>query len=65
MPEVAGDAAVLIDPDDIGQMRAGYLKLIEDEAFREQLIVKGLENVKRFSPRKIAQMYLELYERMV
>jgi glycosyltransferase involved in cell wall biosynthesis len=65
MPEVAGDAALLVDPDDIEQMRAGYLKLIEDADFREHLVAKGLENVKRFSPGIIAQKYLELYERMV
>lgn len=63
MPWVAGeDGAHLVDPQEISQIREGIIKVMEDEAYRSQLIVNGLENVQRFEPRKIAQMYEEVYE---
>jgi glycosyltransferase involved in cell wall biosynthesis len=35
--------------------------VIEDKGFREQLIARGRENVKRFDPERIARQYLEVY----
>ena len=65
MPEVAGDAAVLVDHNSIDEIRASIINIIEDEEFRNDLIAKGQENVKRFMPKYIAQKYADLYERMV
>ena len=61
MPEVAGNGALLVDPYDVNAIRKGILRIIQDGALRENLIVKGLENVKRFSPQKVADAYVELY----
>lgn len=61
MPEVAGDAACFVDPFNIESIRAGIQNVISDETYREELIVRGFENVKRFDPEKIANQYLELY----
>ncbi len=65
MPEVAGDSALLVDPEDTGQIRQGIQKLIEDENLRKDLIKKGFENIKRFTPKAVAQQYADLYEKMV
>jgi glycosyltransferase involved in cell wall biosynthesis len=65
MPEVAGDAAVIVDPADIAAIRNGFEKIIGDDVFREQLVARGLENIKRFNPDKIAGEYLKLYQRIV
>jgi len=65
MPEVAGDAAVIVDPTDIAAIRNGFEKIIGDDDFREQLVARGLENIKRFNPDNIATAYLELYQRLV
>jgi len=65
MPEVAGDAAVLVDPANVEEIRASIIKIIDDDEFRNDLISKGKENVKRFLPIFIANKYAELYERMV
>jgi len=62
MPEVAGDAACLVDPFDVGSIREGFLKLINNDQYRERLIEKGYENVKRFDPDLIARQYLSLYQ---
>jgi glycosyltransferase involved in cell wall biosynthesis len=64
MPEVAGDAAHLVNPFVVDSIRSGVLKVIQDAPYRERLIQKGLENVKRFDPDRIADQYLSLYRRL-
>ena len=59
--EVAGGGAFLADPRDISDIRRGILKIIDDDKFREEIIGKGLENIKRFDPRYIAGLYEKLY----
>jgi glycosyltransferase involved in cell wall biosynthesis len=61
MPEVAGDAAELVDPFDVNSIRAGVLRVIQDEPRRAELISRGFENVKRFHPRAIAERYAAIY----
>jgi glycosyltransferase involved in cell wall biosynthesis len=64
MPEVAGDAACLVDPFNVQSIREGILKVIEDQEYREKLICKGFENIKRFHPDRIAEQYYQLYKKM-
>jgi len=64
MPEVADDAACLVDPFDVTSIRAGILRVIDDSAYREHLVISGFENVKRFRIEKIAAQYTELYRRV-
>jgi len=61
MPEVAGDAACLVNPYDEAVIREGILKVIGDTAYREELVSKGLKNVLRYNPENIAMKYVELY----
>ena len=61
MPEVAGDAAKLVDPYDPQDIRRGILQIIEQDQYREGLIARGFENVKRYDPERIALMYYDLY----
>ena len=62
MPEVAGEAACLVDPFDVQSIRNAILRIIEDDIYRNELIARGFENVKRFDPGRIAHQYLELYK---
>jgi len=64
MPEVAGSAAVLVNPNDTNDIKSGLEKIISDDNFRADLISAGYENIKRFDPDTIAQMYLELYKKI-
>jgi glycosyltransferase involved in cell wall biosynthesis len=64
MPEVAGDAAYLADPHDVQSIRNGFKKIIEDVTFRQSMVSKGFENVKRFDPEIIATQYYELYKQV-
>jgi glycosyltransferase involved in cell wall biosynthesis len=62
MPEVGGDAACYVDPLNVSSIRTGILRIIVDSKFREDLIAKGQENVKRYNPEAIALQYLALYK---
>jgi glycosyltransferase involved in cell wall biosynthesis len=61
MPEVAGNAAHLVDPFDVNSIRAGFELVIQDSLYREKLIVNGFENVTRFRKNKIIDQYAKLY----
>lgn len=65
MKEVAGDGAFLVDPFDPDSIRNGVSQVIEDEAMRNTLIEAGFNNAKRFSARKIAEQYAELYKKVL
>lgn len=64
MPEVAGDAACLVDPHDVISIRKGFRTIIDDDQYRHDLVRKGFENVKRFDPNRIAAQYLSLYQKV-
>ena len=64
MPEVAADSACLVNPFQVQEIRAGIVKIIQDEGYRNQLVSKGLENCKRFDPQRIAESYLECYQEL-
>lgn len=64
MPEVAGEAASLVDPFDVMSIRAGVQRLISDAVYRNDLITKGFENVKRFRASHVAAQYAALYRRV-
>jgi len=61
MPEIAGKAACLVDPFSVDSIRAGILKVINDDAYREELLAQGRLNRLRFQPERIAQLYSEIY----
>lgn len=64
MPEVAGDAACLVDPFTPLSIRKGIIKIIEDADYREHLVKQGFLNVKRFQIEEIASQYSELYRNL-
>ncbi|HEX9824444.1 MAG TPA: glycosyltransferase family 1 protein [Actinomycetota bacterium] len=49
LPEVAGDAAVLVDPDDEGAIAEGMTRLLSDRELAASLRAAGLERAARFS----------------
>ena len=64
MPEVARDAACIVDPYDVDEIRAGIDRIISDDRYREVLVERGRENAKRFEPDEIARKYLDIYRRI-
>ena len=61
MPEVAGDAACLVDPFDVMSIRAGIRRVIDDAEYREQLVARGIGNAERFQVEYVATQYADLY----
>lgn len=64
LPEIAGDAALLVDPTDVDAIADAMLQLSQDEALRQRLIAAGYENVKRFSWEKAARETLAVLEKV-
>lgn len=62
LPEVVGDAAILIDPNDVDQLAAAMEKVLSDASLKEELRRKGLERAKQFSWDKTAYKTLRVYE---
>lgn len=59
MPEVAGQAAILVDPHDSESIAQGIYLLLNNKSLRDKLINQGLVNLKRFSWQKCAQKTLK------
>jgi glycosyltransferase involved in cell wall biosynthesis len=64
MPEIARDAAVLVDPWSIKQIRQAILTITNDDDFRQRLIERGIERVKDFQPVTIAEQYHQQYKQV-
>jgi glycosyltransferase involved in cell wall biosynthesis len=62
--EISGDAVCFVNPHSKDSIREGLLKIINDAEFRNHLIKRGLENVKRFEAQCIAQQYIDLYNKI-
>ena len=61
IPEVAGDAAVLISPHSVEGWSENISQILQDEELRLQLKNKGLERSRRFSWRRVAEETIEVY----
>ncbi len=63
LPEIAGDAALLVDPLSVDAIRAGLERLLGDEALRASLAERGRRREREFSWRRTAEETLACYER--
>ena len=59
LPEVAGDAALLVDPDDSSASAGGLARILADDALRAALRAKGQEQAARFSPHRFAELVVQ------
>lgn len=62
LPEVCGDAALLVDPEDVEAMAAGLERLMSDDALRNRLIVRGSNRAAQFSWEKAAEQTWKVYQ---
>ncbi len=65
LPEVAGDAALLVKPTSLEEISSAIEAALCDDALRERLRRRGLERVRRFDWRQTAELTLQAYERAV
>lgn len=64
-PEVAGDAGVFFEMDDADDLRNKINSLINDENLRNDYILKGYEQVKKFTWNGASQQCLELFQKII
>ncbi len=62
LPEVAGDAALLIDPLSEEELSSAIIKVVSDPTLRQTLSDKGLDQARKFSWDQIARDTLKVYE---
>jgi glycosyltransferase involved in cell wall biosynthesis len=65
LPEVVGDAALLVDPESEEEIAEGIKQVLANKDLREQLIKKGFERARLFSWEKTARQTLEVYKAVV
>jgi glycosyltransferase involved in cell wall biosynthesis len=63
LPEVAGDAAILIDPYNVEEMAAAMQAVAEDEKLRSRLSALGLERASQFSWAKTGRATVEILQK--
>lgn len=63
LPEVAGDAAVLVDPLDVEGLAAAMERVLGDEELRADLIDRGFEQARKFSWERCARETLDVLEK--
>ncbi len=62
LPEVAGEAALLINARDVDAIRDAIDQILTDQNLRQNLIAKGYEQVKRFTWKRAAEQTLHALE---
>jgi glycosyltransferase involved in cell wall biosynthesis len=62
LPEVAGDAALLVNPLDTDAIAAGMARLVADAGLRHSLVERGSLQIRQFSWAKAARQVLEVLE---
>ncbi|MFZ5916115.1 MAG: glycosyltransferase family 4 protein [Chloroflexota bacterium] len=64
LPEIAGDAALLIDPLDTGALAAALAQALSDEPLRAELIARGYAQAQRFSWDRAARQVAAVIEEL-
>jgi glycosyltransferase involved in cell wall biosynthesis len=64
LPEAVGNAAVLVNPENVFDIARGLRQVLLDDEFREELRRRGYEQVKRFSWDRSAEKVLQVYRRV-
>jgi len=62
LPEVVGDAALLVDPNNPEEIAVALHRLLTDDTLHSELRTKGLQRAKCFTWELAAQQTLEVYE---
>ena len=65
IPEVAGDAAILVEPTDVDAIAQAIMNIQQDSNLRQSLIDKGRARVQEFTWQKTAEQAAILYEQVV
>jgi glycosyltransferase involved in cell wall biosynthesis len=64
LPEVAGEAALYVDPADVQSIAAGLRQILEDEPLRRDLAARGLAQARLFDARNTTARLVDFLERI-
>ncbi|HOX41910.1 MAG TPA: glycosyltransferase, partial [bacterium] len=64
LPEVAGDAAILVNPEETDEIVEAFQKIVDNPKMAKDLIEKGRERIKIFSWDNTARKILKCLEEM-
>jgi glycosyltransferase involved in cell wall biosynthesis len=65
LPEVAGDAAMMVDPTSVTEISEGLAALLESPERRKTLAERGIERASRYRWSDVAERTIQVYERAV
>jgi len=64
IPEVVGNAAVMVNPENVFEMMRALERVLLDQALREKMRQRGYEQVKKFSWNNSAESIIAAYEQV-
>jgi len=64
LPEVVGDAGLLVDPTDTNALTVAMWRVLSDDTLRQEMIAKGIKRAANFSWERAARETLALYRRV-
>ena len=62
LPEVVGEAAEIVNPENVFDIARGMREVLLDAALRDRLVERGFDQARRFSWERTAQQVLDAYE---
>lgn len=65
LPEIVGDAGILVDPIDIDGLASAMVRLLTDSEFQKLMRQKSLERAKFFSWERTARETLDIYDELL
>jgi glycosyltransferase involved in cell wall biosynthesis len=65
LPEVAGNAALLFDPESVESIESAIVRMATDAELREELVDRGQANVKQFSWARAATETVDIYRKVI
>lgn len=65
LPEVVGDAGIMIDPYNVEILANKMHELLENSGLREEMIKKGFKRINNFNWKNVAKQTLDVYEEVI
>lgn len=65
MSHIANGAALMVNPNNVEEIKNGILKIIKDSEYRERIINKGILNVKNYNVELICKQYKDVYKSLI
>jgi glycosyltransferase involved in cell wall biosynthesis len=65
IPEVVGDAALLVDPNNVDELSVSIWRVLTDSKLRREMITRGFKQAERFSWERTARETRDIYTRTV